>query len=296
MPRPQSASRTISYFILFDEDSWHKVMVFYQDIGLYQGIDADADPDIDGFGTERLSTTPSRLAILPSGFPLEQFETNGPSVRYPREDQPFVRAPDGRKENSSPEITSRLSTNRRARRRKPKQKWLLDTLSVVISIASMTAVIIVLAKIEGTNLHNWDFFLQPNTVISTLIVISKTSLTSAAAACLSQLKWLYFWKSEKHRRLKDLDIFDDASRGPLGAAGFYVRMRTFVPLGVLASFVMLLALVMEPFSQQVLSFVTLPIVSHGEIASIPISNAYNSTDYVSMAGSSCKSLLPTNLI
>ena len=125
---------------------------------------------------------------------------------------------------------------------------------------------------------------------------SSDLLTSAAAACLSQLKWLYFWKSEKHRRLKDLDIFDDASRGPLGAAGFYVRMRTFVPLGVLASFVMLLALVMEPFSQQVLSFVTLPIVSHGEIASIPISNAYNSTDYVSMAGSSCKPLLPTNLI
>ena len=146
-----------------------------------------------------------------------------------------------------------------------------------ISIAPLMAVVIVLAKIKDMRLDNWNFFLQPNTVISALVVVSKSSLLYTVTTCLSQLKWHYFWGSKTGRRLKDLEIFDDASHGPVN---FYMRMRTTVPIDILASFAMLLALFMGPFSQQVVSIVTLPAVSPKEIASIPISNIYNGRNVV----------------
>lgn len=203
------------------------------------------------------------------------------------EDQPFTHAPDSRRENSRPESKVDPSTARRARQH--EQRWSWEIFAIVVSMASLTAMVIMLTRIEGTRLDNWNFALQPNTVISALIVISKSSILSVVANCLGQLKWLYFWRPKEDRRLKDLDIFDAASRGPLGAAKFYTRMRTFVPIGVLASLITLLALLMGPFSQQMLSFVTLPVVSLGEIASIPITNVYNVSNFVSMAHSICKS-------
>jgi hypothetical protein len=157
---------------------------------------------------------------------------------------------------------------------------------------SMAAVVLLLAKMKGMSLHDWNFFLQPNTAVSVLIVVSKTSMMSAIVSCLSQLKWVYFWRSDGDRCLKDLDVFDDASRGPLGAVKFSARMRTSVPVGVLASFVTILAILMDPVSQQVISFVTLPTVSPEEIASIPISNTYNVSNIIPSLGSPGWSPLP----
>jgi len=49
-------------------------------------------------------------------------------------------------------------------------------------------------------------------------------MTSAAGASISQSKWLWYRQDEPHP-LKDIQLFDDASRGPWGAVVLLFSIR-----------------------------------------------------------------------
>jgi hypothetical protein len=68
---------------------------------------------------------------------------------------------------------------------------------------------------------------QINSAISFFAVITKLAITSAVGALISQSKWLWYRQDEPHS-LKDLQIFEDASRGPWGAVAllFSIRARS----------------------------------------------------------------------
>jgi len=66
--------------------------------------------------------------------------------------------------------------------------------------------------------------LQINSVISFFATIAKLSLSSAVGAAISQSKWLWY-RQAKPRRLQDLQMFDDASRGPWGAVQLLISLR-----------------------------------------------------------------------
>ena len=66
---------------------------------------------------------------------------------------------------------------------------------------------------------------------------------------ISQLKWLWF---REPRMLQDMQLFDDASRGPGGAVRLMFRTRS--GLIMLGSLVAVLALVVDPFAQQIVSY------------------------------------------
>ncbi|KAF2024342.1 hypothetical protein EK21DRAFT_29195, partial [Setomelanomma holmii] len=92
--------------------------------------------------------------------------------------------------------------------------WWWELGSVLLSVACFIAIIVTLRVIQNKTLSSWHSAISPNALISTLATVSKASLMLAVAACISQLKWLYFERSP--RSLGQLQIFDDASRGPLG--------------------------------------------------------------------------------
>lgn len=58
-------------------------------------------------------------------------------------------------------------------------------------------------------------------------VITKIAITSAIGNLISQSKWLWYRQDEPHS-LKDLQLFEDASRGPWGAVAllFSIRARS----------------------------------------------------------------------
>lgn len=64
---------------------------------------------------------------------------------------------------------------------------------------------------------------SPCFVVSTLAAVSKSLLLLAIASPFGQLKWL--WMSSKQRRLQDLQVFDEASRDPRGAAKLLASRR-----------------------------------------------------------------------
>jgi len=53
--------------------------------------------------------------------------------------------------------------------------------------------------------------------------------------------------------LEEIQTFDDASRGPLGAAKLILQTSAF-HLATLGGIVTILSLVMDPFAQQILSY------------------------------------------
>jgi hypothetical protein len=73
------------------------------------------------------------------------------------------------------------------------------------------------------------------------------------AACLSQLKWTHFMR--RPSPLDQLQVMDDASRGPWGSlillvSGF--KIHALVPIAL--AFVTVIGLGFEPSAQQILDF------------------------------------------
>lgn len=153
--------------------------------------------------------------------------------------------------------------------------WLWEISGTVLSIACMVAILIILPYLDNSPLNDWRFSVAPSTMISTFITVAKTSMLLAVAAGISQLKWQHF--HEETRPLYELNIYDEATRGPWGALAFIFRMRlrTGTLLASLGAFVILFSLTMEPFAQQILSMQTRYIPKAGEKPWISKANSYD---------------------
>lgn len=155
--------------------------------------------------------------------------------------------------------------------------WFWEPGGITLSVCCMIAILVLLPYLNQRPLNDWHFLMAPNTMISTFITVAKTSMLLSVAEGVSQLKWQYFKKSR--RPLRELDIFDGASRGPWGAAMFIIRMaRTRGALvAMLGAFVVVTSLTMEPFAQQIISFEVRRIQSGDDVASFSILRFWNGT-------------------
>lgn len=154
--------------------------------------------------------------------------------------------------------------------------WLWEISGIVLSISCMVAIFIILPLLNNAPLDNWRFAVAPNTLISTFITVSKTSMLLAVAAGMSQLKWHHF-QGGPPRPLQELDVFDEASRGPWGAMAFLWRMRRrgATVAAMVGAFVMLSSLTMDPLAQQIIAFRTRYVPRDGSMAWMTISKSYD---------------------
>ncbi|TGJ88676.1 hypothetical protein E0Z10_g102 [Xylaria hypoxylon] len=118
----------------------------------------------------------------------------------------------------------------------------------------MSLIALLLSKVDGTPLEAWGLPIVPQSLIAILTTAGKTALLVPAASCISQLKWRHFAK--RPRKLIDIQLFDDASRGPWGSTLLFChlafRARLLVALGF--ALVTVLALGIDPSAQQILTF------------------------------------------
>lgn len=94
--------------------------------------------------------------------------------------------------------------------------WMGELLAILVSIVTFIAIVIILRKYENRTLPKLPHNVSLNLVVSTLATVSKSSLLLAVASAIGQFKWL--WISAKYHPLRDLQIFDEGNRGPLGAS------------------------------------------------------------------------------
>lgn len=124
-----------------------------------------------------------------------------------------------------------------------RELWVWEVVGAALSISCIISLLILLPYLEESSLAKWQFVMSPNTTISTFIIISKTSMLLAVAAGISQLKWVHFASTK--RQISDLDIFDEASRGPWGDFNLIIRMKGRSALASVGAFVVVVSLAMD---------------------------------------------------
>lgn len=148
-----------------------------------------------------------------------------------------------------------------------------------LSVCCTIVIVVLLPYLDDKPLSQWHWVMGPNTFISTLITITKSSMLLPVAECLSQLKWRHFWLQS--HPLAEIEAFDEASRGPWGAMLFAWRTKFKSRIALMGAFVMIGALAMEPLAQQIVQFETryqrppLDDLRAEERSSIVVAQAYN---------------------
>lgn len=132
--------------------------------------------------------------------------------------------------------------------------WWWEIASVIISMACMVTAVIVLANINNTRLSDWSLYLQPNTILSILATVAKSTMLFSVSICLSQLKWTHFQSRSAGRPLTHLEDFDEASRGPLGSLFLLGNRHLAAFAPCMLALITVASLAIDPMAQEVLKF------------------------------------------
>ncbi|KAB2570274.1 hypothetical protein DBV05_g11064 [Lasiodiplodia theobromae] len=133
--------------------------------------------------------------------------------------------------------------------------WIGEIVCVLLALGAFGVVIWIFVDADGKKLADWGPSISPNAMVSTFITIARFLMVAVVAECIGQLRWLYFQPADrKPRELADLDLFDGAARGPIGSVKLLFRMQAKALIASFAALVVVVALAVDPFAQQILSF------------------------------------------
>lgn len=101
--------------------------------------------------------------------------------------------------------------------------WTVEIVTMFVSLAALAAIIGLIAHYDRRALHEWPYRITLNAVIAVLATMSVTTLGISLQNGLSQMKWIRFKESKVP--LADMETFDEASRGVLGAIKLLASRR-----------------------------------------------------------------------
>lgn len=164
--------------------------------------------------------------------------------------------------------------------------WKYELLASAISIGTIMALALVVRRYEGRPIQdiNLPQSLQLSALVAALSTVMRVSLLVPVASAMSQDSWLWFSNPGQQNgkvcrsRLKDLDLTDNASRGPWGSLLFLLkgRGRWFAYIGALVT---ILSLGIPVFTQQLVVYKVL-LMNHGvpALSNIPRSQSWSSNE------------------
>lgn len=122
-------------------------------------------------------------------------------------------------------------------------------------------------------LPQWPFKVSINSLLSVYALVFKASIGFILTSCIGQLQWDWFSET---RPLTDMLHFDNATRGADGALGLIWRQRFRQPLTALGCIIMILAIAVDPFIQQLVRPVDCSVeLSDGNTAAtLPRTNVF----------------------
>ncbi|KAI4728315.1 hypothetical protein E4T49_03962 [Aureobasidium sp. EXF-10728] len=179
-----------------------------------------------------------------------------------------------RSPNPTPSIQDHESLNSPSPKKQPwiqaLKPWYPELLSLVLATTVLCIVTIGLQVLNNNPLSAWTLPISLNAAVSALIVATKACVVYSSASCLGQLKWLHFSHATTARFLYDIKVFDEASKGPLGAVKLVCRGRYVSLTAVMAAVIVATAVCMEVFGQQVLAYEVRKVVVEGQKAAFAV--------------------------
>lgn len=100
--------------------------------------------------------------------------------------------------------------------------WLWELCSLLCSVISLVAIVLVLRLHEGRPLPQWPFSITINSLVSVFATIFSATISVPVAEGISQAKWQWF---QQYHTLEDIEVYDRASRGPWGAVKMLWSIR-----------------------------------------------------------------------
>lgn len=160
--------------------------------------------------------------------------------------------------------------------------WVWEIVSSAASSALLTAIIVILTRVDGQAQEDWRLQITLNTLINVLSTLFRACLASTAAEIISQQKWIWFWSAPAPGRpIRHIQSFDAGSRSLLGSLKLLPVVATRYPLAILPVVILLSSLFIGPFAQQSIRTVYRDLPSDFGTASLPASNRMNSSDPMS---------------
>ncbi|KEZ41920.1 hypothetical protein SAPIO_CDS6623 [Scedosporium apiospermum] len=228
---------------------------------------------------------PAQFGSIPqSGLPVPQ------QIPVTQQGAPAHVPPNGTRqlEISNPDYDPLIDTSSSSQKEEPyptkrtscldvnigEDNWLFECLSLLLSIACIGAIAAVLGTMDNRPLSQWHMPINPNALISIFATVAKAALLYPVAECISQFKWLYFRRYA--RKTIDMQRFDDASRGPWGSFCLLWHSKRRDALAVIGCIITILALAIDPFAQQIVSFPSRTVPSDTATAWIRRAQAYDS--------------------
>jgi len=129
--------------------------------------------------------------------------------------------------------------------------WTYEVASMITASLAVAATIAVLAHYDNKPLSSWPSSITLNAVIAILATVSTAGMGVPLSSGLSQLKWVRF--KQGRAPLIDMEYFDNASRGPLGALSLLFRARGGIA-GSFGAAVVVITLLLSPFAQQIATY------------------------------------------
>lgn len=147
--------------------------------------------------------------------------------------------------------------------------WWWEVVAAAISTACTILLAGLLKYLEGLPYSDWAYHLSPNTIIAVVMAIGRAAFLVPVTNCLSQLKWNQY---HRDRRLYNLQVFDQASRGFLGAIEMLYAVRPGI--ASIGAMLVILSAAIDPLTQQMLSFPSRVVVALNETASAQKTQTY----------------------
>lgn len=151
--------------------------------------------------------------------------------------------------------------------------WLTEVGSCLVALGVFVALVCVLRQHDSKPLPEWKYDITLNALVSVLTSIFKAAVVLPLAGGISQAKWRWY---ERPRPLKDLETFDDASRGPWGSIILMLELRSHY-VASFGAFLTVIAMAVDPFAQQIVQTQPCQLKDTLAVARIPRANIYNQT-------------------
>ncbi|KAI1144214.1 hypothetical protein F5Y05DRAFT_21474 [Hypoxylon sp. FL0543] len=147
--------------------------------------------------------------------------------------------------------------------------WWLEAISCLLVIVMVAALVGTVQPYQGQPLPQWPYSLSINTIVAFYSEVMRAAMILVLGQCLSQLKWSWFTRP---RPLDHMEHYDNASRGPWGSVGLLWAIRLKAVLPSLGAIMMILSLLVVPFTQQIVQFYPCTFPDAKLNASIPKTN------------------------
>lgn len=145
-------------------------------------------------------------------------------------------------------------------------------MACTLVLCTFAAIVVTLVVVDGRPLPNMPFHVSINTLVAICSTIVKIAAAFVLAEGISQAKWAWYRKPHNFR---DFLFYDNASRGPWGAAQliWYLRCRPLV--ASLGALITIIAALIDPLSQKLIKLNDCNITLFDEEVSLPRTQLYD---------------------